>query len=335
MATNKHAIIRYRVIDQCLRRVDQAWNWKSLSEACSEIIEKTTGQSIKLSKRTIKGDIMAMRNDYRLGYFAPIEYDRKEKSYYYSDRKFSITESPLSKSDSLELKQVIGLLRQFTGFKYLEGIDNIVHKLELIAYESTGKSKQIVHLEQAVTIPGQEWLDKLYTAVKEEQPISIQYRAFEKKPYITVISPYVLKEYKNRWYLVGLNHEKKQIRTYGLERIKSIKNSLSIYIPSAFDPEQYYNDIIGITLVPNQRKKKIVFEAYGYLIPFLQTQPIHNSQKLIEFDKQKYVYSLDLIPNNELENLFLSYGNTVQIIEPKRFRNKIMRRTQLAAALYD
>ena len=107
MATNKHAIIRYRVIDQCLRNLDGKWNWKSLAEACANQIESSTGDKISLSERTIKGDIQAMRNDERLGYFAPIEYDRKEKSYYYSDRRYSITEAPLNKSDSKELKRVI------------------------------------------------------------------------------------------------------------------------------------------------------------------------------------------------------------------------------------
>ena len=137
MATNKHALIRYRVIDKCLRQVDRQWNWKSLSKACSSEIEAVTGKQTTLSERTIKGDIQNMRHDEILGYFAPIEYDRMEKSYYYSNRSFSITEAPLNKSDSNELKSVIGLLRQFTGFRHLEGIDNIIQKLELLAYESS------------------------------------------------------------------------------------------------------------------------------------------------------------------------------------------------------
>jgi len=134
MATNKHAIIRYRVIDKCLRQVDKNWNWKTLAEACALELQKVTGQSTTLSERTIKGDLQNMRHDEALGYFAPIEYDRKEKTYYYTQRGYSITEAPLNRSDSEELKSVIGLLRQYTGFTHLEGIDNIIQKLELMAY---------------------------------------------------------------------------------------------------------------------------------------------------------------------------------------------------------
>ena len=134
MSTNKHALIRYRVIDKCLRQVDRAWNWKTLAAACAVEIQKVTGKATTLSERTIKGDLQSMRHDEALGYFAPIDYDRGEKTYYYTNRQYSITESPLNRSDSDELKNAIGLLRQFTGFQHLEGIDNIIQKLELLAY---------------------------------------------------------------------------------------------------------------------------------------------------------------------------------------------------------
>jgi len=336
MATNKHAIIRYRVIDQCLRKLDGTWNWKSLAEACSQEIQKSTGSKTTLSERTIKGDIQAMRIDDRLGYFAPIEYDRKEKSYYYSDRTYSITESPLNKTDSQELKQVIALLRQFTGFKHLEGIDNIIHKLELMVYESVTKSKQIVHLEQAVSIPGQEWLDNIYQAIKEETALLITYQAFDKPESSAVISPHLLKDFKNRWYLIAMNHSKNGMRTYGLERIKSIKKSLSPFVRAKdFDPNSYYEDIIGITLEPNKKKSEIIFEAYGYLIPFLKTQGIHHSQKEIENDKTKTIFSINLVPNNELENLFLSFGENIQIIKPHSFRQKMMKRLNTSIENYN
>jgi len=336
MATNKHAIIRYRVIDQCLRKLDGTWNWKSLAEACSNEIQKSIGTKTTLSERTIKGDIQAMRLDERLGYFAPIEYDRKEKSYYYSDRTYSITESPLNKTDSQELKQVIGLLRQFTGFKHLEGIDNIIHKLELMVYESVTKSKQIVHLEQAVSIPGQKWLDEIYQAIKEETALVIEYQAFDKPVSNAVISPHLLKDFKNRWYLIAMNHAKKGMRTYGLERIKSIKKSLHPFVRAKdFDPDSYYEDIIGITLEPGKKKSQIIFEAYGYLIPFLKTQGIHSSQIELEASQDKSRFSINLVPNNELENLFLSFGENIQILKPTSLRKKLESRLKASIKRYD
>jgi len=108
MATNKHAIIRYRTIDRCLRDLDRQWTWKELAAACSAEISVVSKEDVSISERTIKYDISAMRSDERLGYHAPIEYDRKEKSYYYTDPQYRLTESAINKSDSLLLSDTMG-----------------------------------------------------------------------------------------------------------------------------------------------------------------------------------------------------------------------------------
>jgi len=335
MATNKHAIIRYRVIDKCLRQVDRAWNWKTLAEACAKELYKATGAKTTLSERTIKGDLQSMRTDEALGYFAPIEYDRKEKSYYYSRRDFSITESPLNKSDSNELKNAISLLRQFTGFRHLEGIENIIQKLELLAYESSTKADRIVHLEQPALIPGQLWLDKLYDAIKKKKCLLLSYKPFERKESSYPISPYVLKEFDNRWYLYGYNHQKNQVRTYGLERITNLKNSITAYQENtSFDPDTYFSDIIGITLIPGRKPKKIQFEVFGSTVQYVKTKPIHASQKELNSEKNKTLFEIEVIPNFELESLLLSYGETLKVIKPANLVSNLKKRTDSLAKLY-
>ncbi|MBT8232870.1 MAG: WYL domain-containing protein [Saprospiraceae bacterium] len=336
MATNKHAIIRYRVIDKCLRQVDKTWNWKSLAEACAAELKRATNTKTTLSERTIKGDLQNMRNDKALGYFAPIEYDRKEKTYYYSRRDYSITEAPLNRSDSQELKNAISLLRQFTGFRHLQGIDNIIQKLELLAYESRSKSKRFVHLAQPVSIPGQKWLDQLYDAIKKEKPLMMTYKPFDREAFSGVISPYLLKEFDNRWYLYANFHSKNQLRTYGLERITRLNKSLQDYIPSEdFEPDTYFKDIVGVTLAQGQKTKKITFEVYGYTVQYIQTKPIHFSQKLISEEKRKSLFEVELIPNYELESLLLSYGENLKVIKPKNLANKLKARISKMNAMYN
>ena len=335
MSTNKHALIRYRVIDKCLRQTDKAWNRKSLAAACAVEIEKVTSKPTTLSERTIKGDLQSMRHDEALGYFAPIEYDRAEKSYYYSNRKYSITEAPLNRSDSDELKNAIGLLRQFTGFQHLAGIGNIIQKLELLAFESTSTSNSIVHLAQPAEIPGQKWLDKLYDAIKEEKALSIIYQPFEREASSVIISPYLLKEFDNRWYLYAMNHSKSVLRTYGLERITELKPTLQEYIPAEdFDPERYFKDIIGVTLEPNKNPQKIQLEVYGNTKNYILTKSLHKTQRVIEEKKDSVVIELTLIPNYELESLLLSFGERLKVLKPNSLAKSIEERIKKAAHLY-
>lgn len=335
MATNKHAVIRYRVIDKCLRQLDKSWNWKSLAEACAAELEKVTGRPHTLSERTIKGDLMNMRHDEALGYFAPIEYDRKEKSYFYSRRAYSITEAPLNKSDSEELKNAIGLLRQFTGFRHLEGIDNIIQKLELLAYESRSDQKGIVHLAQPTSIPGQKWLDTLYDAIKQEKSLMMTYKPFDREAFSGVISPYLLKEYDDRWYLYAHFHDKDQLRTYGLERIMELNPTLQSYRQADnFDPDRYFKDIIGVTLMAGHKTRKVQFEVFGNTIQYIKTKALHESQRLISENKNKAVFEIEVIPNYELERTFLSYGEAVRVLLPKTLASKLSKRLKSAASLY-
>lgn len=335
MSTNKHALIRYRVIDKCLRQVDKAWNWKSLAEACALEIEKVMGKSTTLSERTIKGDLQSMRRDEALGYFAPIEYDRAEKSYYYSNRQYSITEAPLNRSDSDELKNAIGLLRQFTGFQHLAGIENIIQKLELLAYESTSTTENIVHLAQPSVIPGQRWLDLLYDAIREKKALSMTYKPFEREAFTVVISPHLLKEYDNRWYLYAKNHDKDQLRTYGLERITELSPTLQEYKTAEdFDPDRYFQDIIGITLEPNKKPVTLEFEVYGNTVNYVRTKPLHNTQKEIRSSEDSTIFQLTLIPNFELESLLLSYGENLRVLQPEGLRERLAVRVSKAAGLY-
>lgn len=315
MATNKHAVIRYRVIDQCLRKLDHSWNWKSLAEACSQEINDQLGEKHSFSERTIKSDIANMRNNEALGYFAPIDYDRRNKTYYYTQSDYSITEAPISQSEAGELKEMITLMRQFTGFKHLIGIENILHKLELLVYESTNTSKQIVQLEQPTVIPGQQWLDLLYTAIKDEKAVSIRYAPFTGKASNVIISPYLLKEYKGRWFLFALKHSQNELRTYGLERIQTINPSITDYrISKDFDPNTYFEDIVGITVDRKAKKKKIQFKVIGQAVFYIKTKPIHHSQDIISEAKNHTIFQIEVIPNYELESIFRSYGKDLILL---------------------
>ena len=259
----------------------------------------------------------------------------RRKSYYYSRRDYSITEAPLNRSDSQELKGAIALLRQFTGFRHLEGIDNIIQKLELLAYESRTDEKSIVHLEQPKSIPGQKWLDRLYEAIKEEKCLMMKYKPFDRDEFSGVISPYLLKEYDNRWYLYAMFHDKDQLRTYGLERITDLKESLQGYrTMDDFEPDSYFKDIIGVTMISGEKLKKIEFAVYDNTIQYIKTKPIHSSQKMISEGKKKAVFEICVIPNYELESELLSFGEAIQVLKPKALASRLKKRLHKALDKY-
>ncbi len=335
MATNLHALIRHRTIDRCLRDRSQPWTWKRLAEECERTLHEDMGVDCTLSRRTIMYDIRHMK-DGILGYYAPIEYDRGRKSYQYSDSNFSINQAPLSAKTLEELDQVLLILRQFSGQEKLNGMGSAIAKLEHgLNIQRDENAEPLIQFEHSLNAPGQKWLDILYQHIKKEDCLSISYQAFGKDITHHIVSPYLLKEYNNRWFLFGFNHKDEYIQNLALDRIREIRKSLkSFERVQQFNPGVYFNDIVGVTLPENGKVTRILIKAFGKQAKYIETKPLHKSQRVHKRKKNSIVFAYDLIPNFELESKILAYANLVKVIKPIDLRDKIAARLIAAAIGY-
>jgi len=325
MATNKHAIIRYRTIDRRLRDIDSQWSWRELAEACKDSIASSTGSEVNVSERTIKYDISAMRNNEVLGYHAPIEYDRKEKTYYYSDPKYTLTESPINKSDSQLLQNAISMLEQFMEVQEATGIHNILTKLESSLDRQKKKHDRIIQFDHAVDAPGQKWLYKLYQLIKQKETASITYQAFGKKSKNRIISPQLLKEYKGRWYLLSYDHQQDDNRVYALDRIKGVHASLAPYKElDKVASKRYFDQVVGVSVLKDRTIEKVTFEVYGVQVDYFKSKPIHPSQKLVSQSVAGAMFQIKVIINYELISELMSYHKYLKIISPDSLRAEVL-----------
>jgi len=119
MAQNKFALIRYHLIDLLLHKSDYVKTARMV-EYCTE----KTGFSI--TPRTIQMDIDAMKNDVFLGFYAPIEYCRQRKAYYYKDPDYILTPLHESPEDILRLEEI---LLQYRKMILQEHYTEIMHIL--------------------------------------------------------------------------------------------------------------------------------------------------------------------------------------------------------------
>jgi len=112
MPANKYALIRYRVIDECLSNKYRRYPTKEdIRAACEDALYGSLDARVSIS--TIEKDMYAMRNDAALGYEAPIVYDKYEKGYYYSDPEYTIKKIPLGEEDLDALQFAAMTLYQF------------------------------------------------------------------------------------------------------------------------------------------------------------------------------------------------------------------------------
>ena len=335
MAINKNALIRYKTIDHCLQNRYRKWSLENLIDACNDALYEFEGID-GVSKRTVQADIQMMRSN-KLGYNAPIiVVDRK--FYTYEDKNYSITNIPLSDQDLAKLGEAVEFLKQFQGFSHFNELSGMVQKLEDQIYSQKTKTKPLIDFEKNENLKGLEFLDPLYKSIVKKQAIEMTYKSFKARNESTfVFHAYLLKEFNNRWFVIGRKNKGEAILNLAIDRIISIQNSKknSFKENENFDPENYYKNAIGVSVSPTLKIEKVKLFVTHLHAPYLITKPLHWSQKVIDKTYYGITLSLDLQHNFELEKKILGFGDGIKVIEPPRLKKNIEKRLKTAIDLYD
>jgi predicted DNA-binding transcriptional regulator YafY len=336
MPVNRNALIRYRTIDKCLQNRRRRWTIDDLIEACNNALHEYEGSDANISLRTIRMDLNAMRSD-KLGYNAPITV--KDKKYYtYEDADYSITNIPLTTQDLGILQEVSHLLSQFKGFSHFNDVNEMVNKLEDKIYSEQHQQSPVIDFEKNELLTGIEWLDVLYKAIVNKTTVLLSYQSFKARmPSDIIFYPYLLKEYRNRWFVMGMKKQGKEITTFALDRIQHISSyDKELFTAHKnFKPHTYFQHIVGVTRNVSEKPTNIVFWASQFHAPYIKTKPIHSSQKIIEEVKDGTHFSIDVIPNFELQRELIGFGEGLKVLSPNNIVRQMKRKIRLMYALYE
>ena len=333
MPLNKDALVRYRVINRCL--VDRQYVSKEkLKEACEEALGISP-----IGGRTIEKDLHDMKNDSGLGYYAPISYDRYHAGYYYYKKGFSIDKIPINKEEVKALAFAATLLNQFTNIELLEdfsgAVQKIVEAINIRRDMHEVPDYKFIEFEKMPLLKGSEYIRFLIDAIVNRKVVRLSYRKFNSgNEFIANVHPYLIKEYRNRWYLVGLNDDIKEIRTYGLERIQKIEvNERVIFLMDDFDAQQYFKNTVGI-IAPQSEPVYVKLKFNKRQGQYALTLPIHESQELIEETDEYIIISLFVSLTYELFQMIIGWGCDVEVIEPEELRSQIREELEEMMKIY-
>jgi predicted DNA-binding transcriptional regulator YafY len=336
MSINKLALIRYRTIDECLRNRYRKWTLDDLIEKVSDILYDTEGIRSGVSRRTIQADIQLMRSD-KLGYNAPIIV--KEKKYYtYEDADYSITSIPITDTDLEKMKEIVGLLKQFNGFSYFDEMSDMIARLENNLYKSAHRNKSYIQLEGNKLLKGLEFITPIYQAILDKKTLQIEYKSFRAaQSQFFICFPYLLKEYRNRWFLITRTHTKPALFTLALDRMISLQDLPGEKYMSynGVDFDRYYDDLIGVTKSERDRAHKVFLFIDKDNAPYVLTKPLHHSQQLIQEQEDGIIIRIDVVLNFELEREILGFGEYMQVLAPRHLAKKIRQRLEKANSKYE
>ncbi|MBL0009486.1 MAG: WYL domain-containing protein [Saprospiraceae bacterium] len=327
MATNKHATIRYQVLDRCFRNPGRKYFIEDLVNACNDALEEYTGNEDGVKRRQVLEDIKFMESSQ--GWNIPLERIRDGHRVYfrYEDRSFSINGQPLNPAEESQLKEALLTLSRFKGLPQFGWIDELITKLDSGLALSKSKDR-IIQFDENPNLLGLEKISPLYEAIRNTQVLEIEYQSFSQGTNIDyTLHPYFLKQYNNRWFLFGKNDDDNEIMNVALDRIKSFKHSKTKYRPNTMiDFDAYFKDIVGVSLPKAEGLLNIQVRVNNRRLPWILTKPIHSSQRELETNHDSTLISLDLMPNKEFEALLLSFGEDVEVIKPKSLRSKLAKK---------
>ena len=131
-------------------------------------------------------------------------------------------------------------------FKFLEIVtiadifsDSLANSNKILEYVSFDDSKYL---------KGVDNLKPILIAINEKRTICFEHKNYAKKTITNYkIVPLYLKEYENRWYVIGVPDNMEEARTFGIDRISNIKlDHLSSIQKEDYNHElKVFDNIVG------------------------------------------------------------------------------------------
>ena len=326
MPVSRNALIRYKTIDNCLRNRYRRWTLDDLIEACSDALAEYEGIYKGISRRTIQADLQVMRSE-KLGYNAPIIVIDK-KFYTYEDPDYSITNSPLSEGDINRVSEAVEVLKQLSGFTQFAEMDTLVSRLEDRVCATRLQREPVIYFERNDDLKGLNLIRPLYQYIVEKKPLKIGYLPFSARQMRQlIVTPYILKEYRNRWFLLGKVKGVNALRIMALDRIESVERAYGETYETlpAFHPDTFFDDVIGVTKSLQDKPTEIIFTVFGEQSQYVLTKPFHHSQRIIERHRKdrSITFGMKVVINFELERLLLGYGDFIKVLQPKSLADRL------------
>lgn len=371
MPKNKNAVIRYMYLDQMLSDRYNKYTCEDLLRKVNERLEfagyPTIGgdqsdydRYIKSGKRVIQLDLQALQE-------SPfnMEIDSTERLngspvYHYADQTQSLFSKQLSDDEKRLLQEVLNTLGQFAGLDSFEWLNDLQEKLNDKRAFGRGEydqemsaSRKIISFSSNDYLKGKDYLGCLFALISNKKVVDVEYEPFGEMVRTIRLYPYLLKQYNDRWYLIGTppanekyDYRKNFFLNLALDRIVAIHPVEGIpFIDANEDLEERFEDIIGPSYYEKEPITDIIIAVLNSYLGYVDTKPIHGSQVKFPAEEQERLhqryplfvdytfYGLKLKPNRELYNTIYRNGDKVLLVSPEQIRDEMVKELENSLSL--
>jgi predicted DNA-binding transcriptional regulator YafY len=262
----------------------------------------------EISMRTVQRDIEQIRYEFGI----EITYEHERNGY------FIDTEKSFNIDGFLRFLEIAN-----TAELFMESLKESKDTLSFIQFESLGQLRGIENLKP------------LLFAIKNQRIIRFQHQNFHTGDVKTfTINPYLLKEYQNRWYLIGKIGYRDFFISFGIDRITGLKVMETFFEQDAItNPAALFENIIGLSESESE-PQEIILSFTPIQGKYIKSLPLHKSQQIILDDETELRIKLMLVPNFEFKQKILMLGEAVKVIKPSGLVKEIKQALKNALAQY-
>jgi predicted DNA-binding transcriptional regulator YafY len=275
-----------------------------------------------VTQRCIEKDLNAMQYDL---FDAPIvRFDKNGKHCIaYDNYSFSIFKHEMSREERNLLHEVLSTLGQFSGLDNFKWLDDFKIGLGLEERRPIISFSNNPYYMSDPTLLG-----KLFDVISNEVVIRLSYHTFT-DPTVRNIEfhPYLLKQYNDRWFLIGAAESDKKILNFALDRIDGVEPlPEKKYVACPEDLYERFEDVVGVTIY-DKEPEHILFWVSDVSKNYVATKAIHGSQTQIKGETEQKLriqyphleggafFTIDCIRNYELIRELWSYGKDLIVLE--------------------
>lgn len=181
-----------------------------------------------------------------------------------------------------------------------------------------------------------KWLTVIVNAMRDGKALKMTYQSFRNSgPNTFETHPYCLKVFRQRWYILAQTSGKEGLRIYSLDRVVDIEVlNTPLMLPEGFDASDFFSDYFGIIIGHNVNPSIVEIKATAEQSKYLQSLPLHHSQKAIEVTPEYTIFRYCLVPTFDLKQEILSRGATLKVLSPEWFREELITEIRLMMKNY-
>ena len=322
MPTNKNALIRYKYLDRLLSDYHHYYDIHDLTQKVNDMLYEDGFPEV--TQRCIEKDLNTLEY---APFSAPIERYTKngKRCIAYSKRSFSIFTKELSDEETNLLREVLNTIGQFNGLDNFKWLDNFKIALGL------EDRRQIISFSNnpyLKNLKDTKLLGILFDNISNEVVIRLSYHKFTDTTTKSIeFHPYLLKQYNDRWYLLGAADNDRKILTFALDRIDNVEPlPEKKYVECPEDLAERFDDIVGVTFFEDRPVEHILCWVSDASKDYIDTKPIHGSYRPLKGERDQQLrieypqlqggmfFTLDCINNFELIRELCSYGKELIVL---------------------